>query len=107
MATSITEPVSLDATDVFSEWTIRRTCGELDPGPGIFLHYQLMCRGRPVPVEFYPEYEDLTMDDLPHLIAVIEKVVHEWLGNLLALRFREFSDAQGEQALADVFDEFA
>ncbi len=107
MTTPITEPVNLDASGVFSEWTIRRTCGELDPGPGIFLRYQLMCRGRTVPVEFYPKYEDLTKDDLPHLIAVIEKVVHEWLGNLLALRFREFLDAQYEQAITEVLDELA
>ena len=105
MTTSITKPVNLDASGVFSEWTIRRTCGELDPGPGIFLHYQLMCRGRAVPVGCYPEYKDLTMDDLPHLIAVIEKVVHEWLGNLLALRFREFLDIDYERSLADALEE--
>ena len=107
MTTSITEPVNLDASGVCSEWTMRRTCGELDPGPGIFVHYQLMCRGRPVPVEFYPKYEDLTMDDLPHLVAVLEKVVQEWLGNLLVLRFREFLYMQYAQAIADAFDETA
>ena len=105
LPTSITEPVNLDASGVFAEWIIRRTCGELDPGPGIFLHYQLMCRGRSVPVGFYPEYKDLTMDDLPHLIAVIEKIIHEWLGDLLTLRFGEFLDMETERALADAFED--
>lgn len=99
-----TEPVNLDAAAVFSEWTIRRTCGELDPGPGIFLRYELLCRGRPI-VGFLPTYEDLTMDSLPHLIAVIEKILPEVLSNSLALRLREVQDVEYARGIADAFDE--
>jgi len=102
---SFTDPTDLDATGVFTQWTIRRTCGALDSGRGIFLNYQLTFRGQPVPVNFRPEYEDLTMDDLPHLIAVIDKIIPEVLGNQFALRTRECFDMQSIKAITDALDE--
>ena len=67
MSKPITGATQLDAADVFSTWSTRRTCGELDGRQGVFLHYELMCGDFPV-VEFFPKYEDLTVDDLPHLV---------------------------------------
>lgn len=52
-----------------------------------------MCGDYPV-VEFFPKYEDLTVGDLPHLVAVTEKVIHEWLVGFLSRKIRTLLDEE-------------